>query len=158
MKYIFITIIFCSSFLFAQELKVTADIFETDQAKGISIFTGHVKIVKKNDELNASKVTIYTDEKNQPTKFIALGNVSFKIITKKGARYRGLAGKVIYYPKKNEYNFYKNVTLKQIDVKKEIQGDEVVLNTITGKAHAKGLKKEPVIMIFEIADEKEEKK
>ncbi|SFV50333.1 OstA family organic solvent tolerance protein [hydrothermal vent metagenome] len=160
MRYIFIITIFFSSFLFSQELKIIADAFDTDQAKGISIFQGHVNIIKKNDELNASKVTIYTDEKNQPTKFIALGNVSFKILTKEGARYRGTAGRVVYLPEKSEYYFYTNVCLKQIDKKKEIQGDEVILNTITGQARAKGLKKEPVIMIFNIADDatQEEKK
>jgi lipopolysaccharide export system protein LptA len=158
MRYIFIITIFLSSFLFSQELKIIADAFDTDQTKGISIFEGNVNIIKKNDELNASKVTIYTDEKNQPTKFIALGDVSFKIVTKEGARYRGTAGKVIYLPKKSEYHFYTNVYLKQVDKKKEIQGDEVILNAITGKARAKGLKKEPVIMIFNITDENQEEK
>ncbi|MDF1883796.1 lipopolysaccharide transport periplasmic protein LptA [Sulfurimonas sp. SAG-AH-194-C21] len=158
MKYIFMITIFFTSFLFSQELKVIADAFETDQAKGFSTFEGHVNIIKKSDELNASKLTIYTDEKNQPTKFIALGNVSFKIQTKEGARYTGTAGKVIYLPKESEYHFYKNVYLKQVDEKKEIQGDEVILNTVNGKAHAKGLHKEPVIMIFNIADDTIEEK
>jgi len=156
MKYIFIIIMFLSTFLSAQELKIIADSFDTDQAKGISIFKGHVNIIKQNDELNASKVTIFTDEKNHPTKFIALGDVSFKILTKEGAKYEGTADKVIYLPTKSEYYFYKNVYLKQIDEKKEIQGDEVVLNAITGKATAKGLQKEPVIMIFNIADDTQE--
>ncbi|MDF1876922.1 lipopolysaccharide transport periplasmic protein LptA [Sulfurimonas sp. SAG-AH-194-L11] len=159
MKYIFIITIFLTNFLFAQELKVIADSFEADQSKGLSIFEGHVNIIKKNDELNASKITIYTDEKNQPTMFIALGNVSFTIQTQEGAIYRGTAGKVVYLPKESEYHFYKNVYLQQVDEKKEIQGDEVILNTVNGKAHAKGLKTEPVIMIFNIADDtKEENK
>jgi len=73
-------------------------------------------------------------------------------------KYRGTAGKVIYLPEKSEYYFYTNVYLKQIDEKKEIIGDEVVLNITTGKAYAKGLKKEPVIMIFNITDENQEEK
>jgi len=153
MKYFFIVTLFLSSFLFAEELKVIADAFNTDQVNGVSTFEGNVNIIKKSDELNASKVTIYTDEKNQPTKFIALGEVSFKILTKEGANYTGTAGKVIYLPQKSEYRFFTDVHLKQIDEKKEIQGDEVILNTVDGKAHAKGLKQEPVIMIFNIADE-----
>jgi len=156
MKYFLILTIFLSTVLFSQELKVIADSFNTDQTKGLSIFEGHVNIIKKNDELNASKVTIYTDEKNQPTKFIALGSVSFKILTKEGADYRGTAQKVIYLPKESEYRFYEDVHLRQINDKKEIQGDEVILNTINGKAHAKGLQQEPVIMIFNIADENKE--
>jgi lipopolysaccharide export system protein LptA len=157
MKYLLILIFLLQSVLFSEELKVKADAFSADQNKGISIFTGHVRIKKVNDELNASKVTIYTDKNNQPTKFVALGDASFVIKTEKGANYRGVAQKVIYLPLKKEYHFFGNVHLKQIDDKKEIFGDEVVLQTIDGKAYAKGVEKEPVIMIFDIKDEKEKK-
>jgi len=155
MKYILILSILLSSLIFSQELKITADTFSADEMKGLSIFTGHVNILKKNDELNASKVSIYTDAKNQPTKFVAIGNVSFKIETKTKAKYEGVANKVIYLPLKKEYRFYENVYLKQINEKKEIKGDEVILNTNDGKAYAKGLKKEPVIMIFNLEDKEE---
>ena len=75
------------------------------------------------------------------------------IHAKKGALYRGKAQKVIYFPDKKEYYFYDHVHLKQIDQKKEIIGEEVVLKTLEGKAYAKGLNKEPVIMIFKMEDE-----
>ena len=154
MKFLLTTILFFNTLVFAQELKIIADTFSTDQMKGLSIFEGHVNIVKNSDELNASKVTIYTDTANKPIKFVATGNVVFKIETKKKARYEGTANKVIYLPKESEYRFYENVHLKQLNAKKEIKGDEVVLNTTNGKAYAKGLKKEPVIMIFNIDEDK----
>ncbi len=153
MRYILLIAIFCSNILLAQELKIVADKFSADEMKGISIFTGNVKIKKYHDELNATKVTIYTDENNKPTKFIALGNVSFKVETEALAKYEGVAQKVVYLPLKKEYRFYGNVHLKQINERKEILGDEVILNTIDGKANAKGLKKAPVIMIFDMKDE-----
>ena len=151
MKYLIILVILITT-LISQELKIKANEFSTDEKKGISIFIGEVNITRLSDELTASKVTVYTDKKHQPTKFIAIGNVSFKITTKDGSKYEGKAQKTIYYPIKKEYYFYKNVYLKQIDNKKEIIGDEVVLKTIDGQAYAKGAKKEPVIMIFEIKD------
>jgi len=157
MKYLLIVIFLLQTALFSQELKIKADEFRGDQDKGISVFTGHVRIKKVNDELNASKVTVYTDKNNKPIKFIAVGNASFVIQTEKGARYSGVAQKVIYYPLKKEYHFFQNVHLKQLDDKKEIFGDEVILNAIDGKAYAKGVAKEPVIMIFDIKDEKEKK-
>jgi lipopolysaccharide export system protein LptA len=151
-KLLLLTIIL-NTLLFAQELKITADSFKADEEKGVSVFKGNVQIHKKNDDLNASVVTIYTDKKRKPTKFVAVGNVSFIVETKESAVYSGSAGKVIYLPNKKEYYFYDNVHLKQLNEKKEIQGDEVILNTNDGKAYAKGLKKKPVIMIFDIADE-----
>lgn len=153
MKQILLLTIFLSSALLAKELKVVADNFTADEIKGISIFTGHVNIQRYHDELNATKVTIYTDKNNKPTKFVAVGDVAFKVETEKKAKYAGVAQKVIYLPLKKEYRFYKNVHLKQINEKKEILGDEVILNSIDGKAKAKGLKKAPVIMIFDMKDE-----
>lgn len=155
MKYILFLCVFLQTFIFSQELKVKSDSFRADQGKGISVFSGNVNIIKMNDELNASEVTIYTNEKNQPTKFIAIGNVAFKIETKEGLKYEGTSNKAIYLPLDKEYRFYENVHLVQINDKKEISGDEVILSVTNGKAFAKGLEKEPVIMIFNIADEKE---
>ena len=152
-----ISILLITSSLFSQEMKIKSQKFNSDEKAGISIFEGDVNIIKGVDELNASKVTIYTDKDHKPTRFIAVGDASFKITTKEGARYKGKAQKVIYIPAKKEYHFYKSVHLKQIDDKKEIIGEEVVLKTIEGKAYAKGAEKEPVIMIFNIPDEKEEK-
>jgi len=155
MKYILMLAIFLNYMAFAEELKIKANSFSADEHKGVSIFSGNVMVKKLNDELNASKVTIYTDKKNQPTKFIAVGDVQFKLKTKKGAKYEGEANKVIYIPRAKEYRFYGNVHLRQVDEKKEIIGDEVILEVENGKAFAKGVKTEPVIMIFDIADEKE---
>jgi len=156
MKIFIILVLFLTSLLVSQELQVKANKFSADEKAGISIFEGDVNIIKGYDELNASKVTIFTNKEHQPTKYVALGDVSFKIKTKKGSKYEGVAGKVIYLPIAKEYHFFKNVYLKQIDEKKEILGDEVVLKTIEGKAYAKGVKTEPVIMIFNIPKEEGE--
>ncbi len=152
-KTIFLTI-FLTTAIFAQELKVKANLFNADQKTGVSIFEGDVNIIRGNDELNASKVTIYTNANQEPTKFIAEGNASFNIQTLEGALYKGKAQKVIYLPQEKEYYFFKEVHLKQINEKKEISGEEVVLKTIEGKAYAKGAEKEPVIMIFDMPENK----
>ena len=157
MRQILILTIFLITSLFSEELKVKANLFNTDQKAGISTFEGNVNIIKGSDELNASKVTIYTDSEQQPTKFVADGNASFYIETQEGATYTGKAQKVIYLPNEKEYHFYVDVYLKQVNDKKEIIGDEVVLKTIEGKAYAKGAEKEPVIMIFNMPEKKETK-
>ncbi|MFT7004433.1 MAG: lipopolysaccharide export system protein LptA [Sulfurimonas sp.] len=154
MKLLTILTIFLASSLMSQELKIKASEFSADEKTGISIFKGDVNILKGNDELNATIVTVYTDTNHQPTKYIAEGNVSFNINTEKGSIYKGKAGKVVYKPIIKEYHFFRNVHLRQIDEKKEIIGEEVVLKTIEGQAYAKGAKKEPVIMIFKMKEEK----
>ena len=155
MKLLLLSTIMITSTLISQELKVKANQFDGDEKKGISIFKGNVNVIKNKDELNASKVTIYTDKKHEPTKFVAKGSVSFRITTEKGSVYKGVSQEVIYLPNKKEYHFFKNVHLIQMDEKKEILGEEVVLKIDEGRAYAKGVKSEPVIMIFNIPDKKE---
>ena len=154
MKYIILFTLLLSS-LFAKELIVKANSFKADEKAGLSVFEGNVHIIKERDELNASKLTIFTNQEHEPTQYIAIGDVSFTIVTKNGALYKGMAQKVIYKPSAKEYYFYKDVYLKQVDEKKEIIGNEVVLNTISGKAYAKGEQSGPVIMIFNIPEEEE---
>ena len=155
MKYLLFSTLILVSVLTAQELKIKASQFDADEKKGISIFKGNVNVIKNKDELNATKVTVYTNKKHEPTKLKAKGDVSFTITTKNGSLYKGTAQEVTYLPKKKEYHFFKNVHLNQVDEKKEIIGEEVILNIIEGKAYAKGLKSEPVIMIFNIPDKEE---
>ena len=146
------------SFLYTDELQIKANEFSADENTGVSVFSGNVQIKKGTDELNASKVTVYTDKNNEPTKFIALGNASFLLETKQHSVYSGKAEKVIYIPDTKEYHFFKDVHLRQLNDLKEIIGDEVVLKTIEGKAYAKGVKSEPVIMIFNIPDKNTDEK
>lgn len=152
MRLLLILTFLLTSSLFSEELRIKANQFDGDEKAGISVFKGDVNIIKEKDEINASTITIYTDEDNEPTKFVAVGDVSFTIETDEGAVYSGVAGKVIYIPEDKEYHFFNSVHLKQINEKKEIIGEEVILKVTEGKAYAKGIKDEPVIMIFEISD------
>ncbi|MCD6258767.1 MAG: lipopolysaccharide transport periplasmic protein LptA [Helicobacteraceae bacterium] len=155
MKQLLLLTLLISS-IFGDELKIKANQFNTDQKTGISIFEGDVNIQKAQDELNATKVTVHINEKREPTKFIAQGNVSFFVVTQEGSRYKGESQEAIYFPQKKEYHFFKNVHLKQLDDNKEITGDEVVLKSIEGTAYAKGAEKEPVIMIFNLKEKEAE--
>jgi len=153
-KFILFSLLLLTTAIQAEQLKIVAKTFNADEKKGITVFKGDVKIKKGFDELNASIVTVYTNAKRKPTKYVAQKNVSFYIKTETGALYKGKAQKVIFYPIKKEYRFYKNVNIKQLDEKKEIIGEEVVISTVEGTAHAKGDGKKPVVMTFEIEEEK----
>ena len=155
MKLLLSSLLIASS-LISQELKIKANSFHADEKKGISVFEGQVKIVRDKDKLDAEKVTVYTNAKNEPIKYIAKGNASFTIVTQDGSIYKGKAQKVIYQPITKEYHFFTHVHLKQLNEKKEIIGNEVVLKTIEGKAYAKGAKSKPVIMIFNMPKKEEE--
>ncbi|PHR56166.1 MAG: lipopolysaccharide transport periplasmic protein LptA [Arcobacter sp.] len=158
-KKIAVIISICVFPLCAEQVKIIAESFNGNEKKGLTVFNGNVKIKKGNDELNASKVTVYTDKQRNPTKYVAEGNVSFYIdLSENNASYKGDAGKVVYFPNKQEYQFYINVHLYQIGTNRKIFGEEVILNAIDGNAKALGKEKVPVIMIFNIEDKKKEEK
>lgn len=144
--------------LTGQELKVISDNFKGDQPQGVSIFTGNVKVTKGFDELNATKVTIYTDASRKPVKYLAEGSVSFYIVTEIGEKYRGVSQRAIYLPNESEYQFYQKVDLIRIDDYRRVKGDKVVLNTIQGHASADGIGGEPVVMVFTLEDKNTTKK
>jgi lipopolysaccharide export system protein LptA len=146
------------SLVSAEELQVVSDTFKGDQQKGISTFSGNVKVTKGLDELNASKVTIYTDKDKKPVKYIAEGNVSFYIVTELKEKYKGKSQSVTYFPNESEYHFYKKVDLIRIDDFRRVKGDKVVINTIHGHASAESANDEPVVMTFTLQDKKSKEK
>lgn len=151
-------LIFITISLYSNELKIKANSFVADQKKGISTFSGNVNILREKDEINASKITVFTNADNEPTKYIAKGDVRFHITTQDGSEYKGKSQKVIYMPISKEYLFYDDVHIKQLGEKNEIIGDEVVIKTIEGKAKARSKTNKPVIMIFDIKEKEKEEK
>jgi lipopolysaccharide export system protein LptA len=154
-KYLISVYLILNTSLLANELRIKAESFHADEKKGVSVFKGNVNIIRAKDELNAHQVTVYTNKKNEPIKYVAKGNAVFNIVTQDSSVYKGKAQKVIYQPNTKEYHFYGNVHLEQVDEKKEIKGNEVVLKTIEGKAYAKGAESKPVIMIFNMPKDEE---
>ncbi|MCL4431692.1 MAG: lipopolysaccharide transport periplasmic protein LptA [Epsilonproteobacteria bacterium] len=156
-KIIYISLL-CALGLYAEELKVFSENFRADQPKGVSVFTGKVVVTKGLDELNASKVTIYTDSNRKPTKMVAEGDVSFYIVTELKEKYRGKSQRAVYLPNEREYQFYTKVDLIRIDDFRRVKGDKVVVNTIHGHASADSANNEPVMMVFTLQDNNSTKK
>jgi lipopolysaccharide export system protein LptA len=151
-KRLTLAVFFLTLSLGADELKVISDNFKGDQIKGLSIFTGNVQVTKGKDELNATKVTIYTDASRKPVKYIAEGNVSFYILTELGEKYRGKSQRAIYFPNEREYQFYTKVDLIRLDDYRRVKGDKVIVNETKGFANADSADGEPVVMIFTMDD------
>ncbi|MDD2267343.1 lipopolysaccharide transport periplasmic protein LptA [Sulfuricurvum sp.] len=142
----------------AEELKVISDNFKGDQQKGVAVFTGNVKVTKGMDELNASKVTIYTDKDKKPYKYVAEGGVSFFIVTEQQEKYRGKSQSAVYMPNEGEYQFYTKVDLIRLDDFRRVKGDKVVVNMSQGNAVAESAKDEPVIMTFTLQEKNSKQK
>ena len=154
MRYLIGTLI-CSTFLFAQSetLVIDAQNFEADDKKGISTFTGDVKIKMGQDKLNAQKVDIYftTDKNNSkvPLKYEATGKADFEIVTK-DKHYLGNGDKVIYSPQKEEYTILGNGYIEEKNDNRKIYGDTIYINQLSGEARVKGSEQKPVRFIINV--------
>ena len=163
MKFI-LAILLVAASLFAQtnekpknQLVIDAEQFEAFDNKGLSIFTGNVKMVRYKDKLNSDKLEVFMTpskkgvkkQKRAVNKYIATGNVSFEIFTN-DKHYTGKGEKVIYKPKELEYEIIGKGTIKELNDDKTLIGEKIILNQTTGEAKVSGGKNKPVRFIMEI--------
>jgi lipopolysaccharide export system protein LptA len=147
--------------LFAQpnetqnKLIIDSNSFESQDNNGILIFTGNVKMTRLKDKLDANKVVVYLSQKQEGSsnkeaeKYIATGDVFFEIFTQT-KHYEGKGDKVIYLPKKMQYEIIGNGYLKDITEDKTLLGDTIYIDQKSGNANVKGSKDKPVRFILSI--------
>ncbi|CAM3453102.1 lipopolysaccharide transport periplasmic protein LptA [Arcobacter aquimarinus] len=154
MRYLIGSII-CSTLLFAQSetLVIDAQDFQADDKKGVSIFTGNVKIKMGQDKLNANRVDVFftTNKENKkvPLRYEAMGNADFEIVTE-DKHYIGNGDKIIYSPQKEEYTIIGNGFLQEKNDDRKVYGDTIFVNQITGEAKVKGNENKPVRFIINV--------
>lgn len=155
MKFIF-AILAITTMLFAatEKLIIDAKHFETNDATGITVFTGDVKLVKVKDKLNSQKLEIFMEPNSkgkgkQPLKYIATGNVDFEIHSN-GKIYKGKGNKVIYNPNTQEYTVIGNGYIKEEIEQRELMGEKIYINQLSGNARVVGKEDKPVRFIINI--------
>lgn len=153
---IFLILAFSFSLLFSKSeiLEIDAINFSADDKKGISTFTGSVKVKMGEDRLNANKVDIFfeTDKKTNnkvPLKYEATGDADFKIISK-DKHYEGKGDKIIYNPKKEEYTIIGNGFVHEKNDDRKIYGEHIYINQLSGEANVKGDSNKPVKFIINV--------
>lgn len=157
---IFLILSLSICFMFAEKLIIDAKKFEAYDDKGLSIFTGDVKMVKEKDELESDRLEVYLSKKapnvkREPLKYIAFGNVKFKVKTA-NKFYEGKGDKVVYEPKKMQYVITGNGFLKEITEDKRLYGDKIFIDQVTGEAKVSGSDNKPVRFIIDLGEKKED--
>lgn len=141
--------------LSAETVEVVADKFFADEAKQVTEFTGNVVVTKSQDKLVANKVTINFDEKKQPLKYIATGDVKVDLVMKEKA-YFGSAQTMIYDPIKDQYTLIENAFLHEKLTNKKVYGNRIWVDQLTGRYEVDSDGQKPVKFIFKV-DEKKKK-
>ena len=151
-KFLLLMILTVNTLLSSQQVEITADHFEASDVNKVTKFIGNVHMIKGVDELNASKVFVYFDEKKKPVRYEAIGSVKFIITMNDGKRYIGQSGRLIYIPKTEIYELYESVKLFDVKLDRKLIGEKVFVDKQSGKAKVEGNKEKPVKFIFKIEE------
>lgn len=144
------------STLYAQKetLVIDAIYFEAEDSRGVATFEINVKITMGEDRLNAQKVEVFFEldkdsNKKQVVKYEATKKADFEIMSK-GKHYKGSGDKIIYEPKKDEYNIIGNAFLYDVKEDRKVYGDHIYINQVSGEARVKGSENKPVKFIINV--------
>ncbi len=148
---IFIILLTMICFLDAEKVEISADSFEANELKQISIFKGNVKITKGTDKFTASKVIILFDKKNKPIKYSATGKVDFKLKTS-GQIFVGYADKLIYEPHIQKYQILGNAFIHEKTQDRKLYGEKIIIDRKKGTSKITGTKNQPVKFIFSVKE------
>ena len=148
---IFIILILLLSLLEAEKVEISADSFEANEPKQISIFRGNVKIKKGVDQFTSSKVIILFDKKNKPTKYSATGDVDF-ILHTKGQVFVGYADKLIYEPNTQKYQILGNAFIHEKTHNRKLYGERIIIDRKKGTSKITGTKNRPVKFILSVKE------
>jgi len=116
-------------------------------------FIGDAKVVQGKSWIHSDEIIVYFGENNETKKYEAIGKVTFEAEREK-AFYKGSADKVTYYPLDSKYILTGKAIVDDLVNKRHVNGDEIILNAVTGNANVKGSKKKPVKFIFNTKEKK----
>jgi len=148
-----ILFIFLTGSLFAEKVNVTADSMKAIDLKKEVHFIGNATVVQDKSWINGNEIIVYFDDNNETKKYEAIGAVTFEFVRETNF-YQGSADKVTYYPKKSEYILTGKAIIDDLINKRHVNGDEIILNMLTGDANVKGSRKKPVKFIFDMENKK----
>lgn len=134
---------------YGAKVEITSDKFYADENASKVFFMDNVKVIKGKDRLLCDLLVVYFNAKQETKKYNASGNVSFDIY-RNNTHYQGSAKSVEYSVKTTQYTFRGNAIIHDLTSKRELFGEEIILNSKTGKASVKSGDKRPSKFIFEM--------
>ena len=138
---------------FAEKVEITSTSMKAENLKKEVHFIGNAKVKKLEDWIHADKIIVYFNDKNETKMYKAIGNVTFEFKNENG-HYQGKSEKVTYFPLKSFYVLTGKAKVDDIKNKRQVKGDEITLDMVTGDSQVKGSKKKPVKFIFTTEESK----
>ena len=142
-----IFLILFSIYLNASSIEITAKNFYHKEDEYKAIFSINAVANDGNNTINADKIIVHLNKKNEAIKYEAIGNVKFTI--KSDSRHiQGKSDKLIYNPIKDIYKLYGRVEVHDLLKNRDVYGDEMVIDQKNRSSYVKSHTKKPVKFIF----------
>lgn len=151
MRYYIILLLLLTSLLSGAKVEITSDKFYADDNSSKVFFVDNVKVTKGKDRLFCDLLIVYFNNKQETQKYDASGKVTFDIY-RKGIHYQGSAKSVEYIVKLAQYTFKGNAIIHDRTSKRDLFGEEIILNSNTGEASVKSNNQRPSKFIFEMEE------
>lgn len=135
--------------LYADKVEIKAQQMHAENIKKEIHFIGEVSIKQAQDWLKAQEVVVYFDENNQTKRYEASGSVTFEFKSVEH-HYVGRANKAIFYTQKSLYILHGDAVIDNKINQSHLDGEEIFLDMISGKASVKSSEKKPVTFIIEM--------
>jgi len=148
MRFLLTAFIFFTA-IFANNLEITSNNFYYKDGEQKAKFSGNVIAKEGKNIIKANKVIVFLDKDNQAKKYIASGSVKFEIKNEK-QYIKGNSKVLIYLPIEDKYILKGKVALDDILNKRQVFGDEIVIDNKKGESYAKSQTKKPVKFIFKV--------
>lgn len=135
--------------LYAQKVEITSESFYAKDSEKQVHFINNVLVKQGKSWIHSDKVIVYFDDQNQTIQYDAIGNATYEVVKGKN-HYKGSSNKVTYYPDTSVYMFTGKAIIDDINNNRQINGNIVVVNSITGDADVKSTGNAPVKFTFDI--------
>lgn len=145
--------IFFTLILHAGKINITSTSMRANNLNKEVHFVGNAKVEQDKSWIHGNEIIVYFNENNETKKYEAIGKVTFEFDQKKNL-YQGSANKIIYYPGRSKYVLQGKAVVNDLTNKRHVNGDEIVLDAITGNVNVKGSKTQPVKFIFNTKEKK----
>jgi len=135
--------------LFAEKVQITSESFYARDADKQVHFINDVLVKQGQSWIHSDKVIVYFNDNNETIQYDAIGEATYEVFKGKN-HYQGHSDKVTYYPETSIYMFTGKAVIYDIANNREVRGNIVVINSITGDSDVKSAGKEPVKFTFDI--------
>lgn len=148
-----ILFVFCISYVWADEIEVTAKELIGDEQRKLTQLKGNVEVKRATDRLKANEAWIYLDSNNRPNKMQALGDVHFWLTLQDGRKIEGQANEALYLPLSQEYQILGNAVVKELAKNNVVRGDKIIIRYKEGFINVLGNEEKPARLIFKLEKE-----